>query len=145
VKVAKLFPVLSLVAVALIAISPTSYAQAAPAAASPSKLPKGWDSRIPLPPDAELIDSTVPKTGVVYSADFSVKGKYQDLVDFYETQLPKNGFVLGPKVAMAKRQVYNRSFSHGGNLNSVVLTPNLKDPSKMNLHFAWSSGTEKKK
>jgi hypothetical protein len=119
-------------------------AQATSSAPAASATPQGWDASIPLPPGAVLLNSTVPKTGVVYAADFAVPGNYKELVDFYEKELPKAGFGMGPKVAMAARKVYNRSFSRGGNLDSVVITPIANDPSKMNIHFAWSSQTPKK-
>ena len=119
-------------------------AQATSSAPAASATPQGWDASIPLPPGATLLNSTVPKTGVVYAADFAVPGSYTELVDFYEKELPKAGFDMGPKVAMAARKVYNRSFNRGGSLNSVVITPNANDPSKMNIHFAWSTQTPKK-
>jgi len=120
-------------------------ARAQTASSAPARAtPQGWDASIPLPPGAVLLNSTVPKTGVVYAADFTVPGSYTELVDFYEKALPKAGFDMGPKVAMAARKVYNRSFSRGGSLDSVVITPSSADPSKMNIHFAWSSQTPKK-
>lgn len=120
-------------------------AQGAPAASSSPALPQGWDTSIPLPSDAVLLNSTVPKAGVVYAADFAAKGTYKELVDFYEKELPKAGFAMGPKVAIAARKVYNRNFSRGGNLDSVVITPSTTDPSKVNIHFAWSSQTPAQK
>ena len=114
------------------------FAQGAPTASAPTKLPEGWDPKIPLPPGAVLQDSTVPKTGVVYSADFTVKGDYKELMEFYETNLPKAGFQMSSKVAMPARKVYNRNFARGGRLDSVVVTPSTTDPSAFNLHFAWS-------
>jgi hypothetical protein len=144
VKVTKLFSAL-IFSLMLIAVARVpAHAQAPSSAPAASATPKGWDASIPLPPGAVLVNSTVPKTGVVYAADFTVPGSYQQLVDFYEKELPKAGFVMGPKVAMAARKVYNRSFSRGGSLDSVVVTPIANDPSKMNVHFAWSSQTPKK-
>ena len=103
-----------------------------------TKLPEGWDSKIPLPPGVELVTSTVPKNGVVYSADFKVKGDFKDLMNFYETELPKAGFAMSSKVANPARQVYNRNFIRSGSLDSVVITPDQHDPSQFSLHFAWT-------
>ena len=122
-----------------------AYAQAAPAASSSPALPQGWDPKIPLPPGVALVDSSVPKTGVVYSADFKVKGDYKELVNFYETELPKAGFMMSSKVAFPARKVYNRNFSRGAMLNSVVVSPNPADPSKFNVHVAWSPEAAKPK
>lgn len=102
-------------------------------------MPQEWDSRIPLPPGAVLVKSTVPKNGgVVCSADFLVKGDYKELVDFYETQLPKAGFDMGPKVAVPARKVYNRSFIRNNLLDSVVVVPDEHDPSKFSIRIAWT-------
>jgi len=114
------------------------HAQGAPAAASSPAVPEGWDPNLPLPAGAVLQNSTVPKTGVVYSADFIVKGDFKDLMNFYETNLPKAGYQMSSKVAMPARKVYNRNFARGGRLDSVDLTPNAKDPSSFDLHIVWS-------
>jgi len=108
------------------------------AAASPGTLPPRWDKRIPLPPGAVLLSSTTPKAGVVYSADFAAPGSYDELVKFYETQLAKAGFKMGPKVAIPARKVYNRTFTWTDILDSVVITPSSADPSKMNVHVTYT-------
>jgi hypothetical protein len=103
-----------------------------------ANLPPKWDPRIPLPKGATLISSTQPKAGVVYSADFAAPGTYKDLVNFYETELPKAGFSLGSKVASPARKVYSRSFSAFEILDSVVITPDPKNPSKFVLQIAYT-------
>ena len=118
-----------------------AFADATPAAAMPER----WDSNIPLPPGAVLLNSSVPKAGVVYTADFSVTGDYKQLVDFYEKELPKAGYSLGPKVAVPARKVYNRNFSKGNGLDSVVISPLTNDPSKFSVHFAWTPDAAKPK
>jgi len=115
-----------------------AYAADPSAAASPGALPPKWDSRIPLPKDAVLLNSTVPKEGVVYSADFSAPGSYDELVNFYEKQLAKAGFKMGPKVAIPARKVYNRTFTWTDILDSVVISPTPSDPSKMNVHITYT-------
>jgi hypothetical protein len=107
-------------------------------ATGPGVLPPKWDKRIPLPKDFVLLSSTVPKEGVVYSADFSAPGSYEDLVNFYEKGLAKAGFKLGPKVAIPARKVYNRTFTFTDILDSVVITPSTGDPSKMNVHITYT-------
>jgi hypothetical protein len=108
------------------------------AAASPGTLPPRWDKRIPLPPGAVMLSSTTPKEGVVYSADFAAPGSYDELVKFYETELAKAGFKMGPKVAIPARKVYNRTFTWTQILDSVVITPSTADPSKMNVHVTYT-------
>lgn len=132
---------LLLVAVILIAsawASALAHAAEPSAAASPGTLPPRWDKRIPLPPGAVLLSSTTPKVGVVYSADFAAPGSYDELVKFYETQLAKAGFKMGPKVAIPARKVYNRTFTWTDILDSVVITPSTADPSKMNVHVTYT-------
>jgi hypothetical protein len=138
VKIARLVAIAIVMLALTVLLRSAAYAQTAPAATASTKLPQGWDPNIPLPPDAVLLNSTVPKAGVVYSADFAVKGDFKDLMEFYETKLPAAGFQMSSKVALPARKVYNRNFARGGRLDSVVLTPGAGDPSAFNLHFAWS-------
>jgi hypothetical protein len=144
VKIAK-----SLVLVALLFASPI-WAQTpdhpAPnaAASSTAAMPPNWDPRIPLPKGAVLTSSTAPKVGVVYSADFTVTGTYDELVKFYDEEMPKSGFKLGPKVAIPARKVYNRSFSQPEILDSILIRP-ADDPSKFVIHIAYTPPSAKKK
>jgi hypothetical protein len=144
----KLVKIAKYLALASLMIAPTlvpgieARAQAPAAVASPA-MPQNWDAKIPLPPGAVLVDSTVPKVGVVYSANWAVKGDYKELVDFYEKELPKAGFSLGPKVAIPARKVYNRNFTEVGNLDSVVISPDPKDPSRFIVHIAWTPNAGK--
>lgn len=140
-KIARFVAIAILMFALMVATRPLAYAQTAPAASASAKLPPGWDPNIPLPPGAVLQSSTVPKTGVVYSADYIVKGDFKELMDFYETNLPKAGYQMSSKVAMPARKVYNRNFARGGRLDSVVITPNAADPSTFNVHVAWSPQT----
>lgn len=114
------------------------------AAASPGALPEHWDKRIPLPPGAVLVSSTTPKEGVVYSANFTAPGPYDDLVKFYETHLAKAGFKLGPKVAVPARKVYNRTFTWTDILDSVIISPSDSDPSKFNIQVTYTPLPDKK-
>ena len=136
-KIVKFLAIATLMIAPLLATRAPAFAQS-PAAASSPAMPQNWDSRIPLPSGAVLMDSSVPKTGVLYTANFTVKGDYKELVDFYEKELPKAGFSLGPKVAVPARKVYNRNFSKGSMLNSVVISPSAQDPSKFTVHIAWT-------
>lgn len=122
----------------------SGYAAQPSAAASPGALPEHWDKRIPLPKGAVLLSSTTPKAGVVYSATFSASGTYDDLVKFYETQLAKAGFKLGPKVAIPARKVYNRTFTWTDILDSVIISPDEKDPSKFTIQVTYTPLPDKK-
>jgi len=115
-----------------------SPAMAESGAGGANAMPPKWDARIPLPKGAVLVSSTEPKSGVVYSADFTAPGTYKELVDFYETELPKAGFKMGPKVAVAARKVYNRTFTYTDILDSVVISPSSADPSKLTIHVAYT-------
>jgi len=145
VKIAKLLVIATLMIVtALAVIVPAPALAQAPAAASSPAMPESWDSKIPLPPGAVLIDSTVPKAGVVHSANFAVTQDYQELVNFYLSELPKAKFVIGPKLAAPVRKVYDLSFIKGDMLDNLTISPSEKDPSKMNLHIAWTPDSAKK-
>jgi hypothetical protein len=144
VKIAKFVPLVLMIAFPTFA-SRYAFADATPTASSAVAMPEHWDANIPLPPGAVLLNSSVPKTGVVHAADFSVPGDYKGLVDFYETELPKAGYSLGPKVAVPARKVYNRNFSKGDMLDSVVISPMPNDPSKFSVHFAWTPDAAKRK
>src|ERR1700693_4826798 len=96
-KVARFVKPAILMLAVTVAVHRFAFAQPAPSASSSPAFPQGWDSTIPLPPGAVLLGSTVPQKRGVYSADFSAKGTYPELVDFYEKGLPKAGFTLGPK------------------------------------------------
>lgn len=138
--------VAKLLAIGILLIAGTVWAQtqnnAAPSAAATAAMPQQWDSRIPLPKGAVLTSSTAPSRGVVYSADFTVSADYKELVDFYETELPKAGFRLGSKVAIPARKVYNRDFSRVEILDSVVISPVAGDPSKYAIHISYTPPTK---
>ncbi len=138
VKIAKFLALAALIGVSMPAIRPAAFAAPAPDAAASAALPDRWDAKIPLPPGAVLIDSTAPKAGVVHSANFAVKQSYQELIDFYLKELPKAKFAVGPKLAAPARKVYDLSFIKGDMLDNLTISPSDKDPSKMNLHIAWT-------
>ena len=80
----------------------------------PSKMPPNWDARIPVPPKSTLLSSAPPHPGAsVYSAEFLGPRSYHDAVDFYETELPKAGFTMGPLTANTSRKLYQRTFTDG--------------------------------
>jgi hypothetical protein len=143
VKIAKFLGIATLSVIPLLGTHAPAFAQSSPAASSAPSMPESWDSKIPLPPGAVLMNSSAPKDGVVHSADFSAPGTYTDLVSFYETELPKAGFAMGPKIAVAARKVYNRTFSKRDALDSVMVSPDAKDPSKFTVHIAWSADAPK--
>jgi hypothetical protein len=138
VKIVKFLVIATLMIAPMVAASAKAFAASSPAADSSPALPQNWDSNIPLPPGAVLMTSSVPKSGVVYAADFSVPGDYKELVDFYEKELPKAGFAMGPKVAAPARKVYNRNFNKGDMMDSVVISPIAQDRSRFSVHFAWT-------
>jgi hypothetical protein len=143
VKIAKFLGIATLLVIPLFGTGASAFAQSSPAATTAPSMPESWDSKIPLPPGAVLMNSSAPKDGVVHSADFSAPGNYKDLVDFYETELPKAGYAMGPKIAVAARKVYNRTFSKRDALDSVMVSPDAKDPSKFTVHIAWSADASK--
>lgn len=103
--------------------------------ALPAGMPKEWDDRLPLPPGAEVA-KVYPPAGVIHSIEFTVPGTFDELVKFYEEQVPKHGFHLGPKVKNAARKVYNLNFTGKGVLDSVSIysTP---DPKKFTVKISY--------
>jgi len=88
----------------------------------PSKMPPKWDARIPVPPKSTLLSSTPPHLGgSVYSAEFLAPRSYHDTVDFYETQLAKAGFTMGPKTASISRKLYQRTFTDGTGRDKLTI------------------------
>lgn len=80
----------------------------------PAKMPDKWDSRIPVPARSTLLSETPPHAGSdVYSAEFLASRGYTDTVAFYEAELPKAGFTMGPKTANSQRKLYQRTFTDG--------------------------------
>jgi hypothetical protein len=80
----------------------------------PSKMPAKWDARIPVPPRSTLLSSARPNPGhEVYSAEFLAPRSYHETVDFYQTELPKAGFTMGPKTANVSRRLYQQTFTDG--------------------------------
>jgi hypothetical protein len=80
----------------------------------PAKMPAKWDARIPVPPKATMLSETPPHAGSdVYSAEFLAPRSYDDTVAFYEAELPKAGFKMGPKTANSQRKLYRRTFTDG--------------------------------
>jgi hypothetical protein len=80
----------------------------------PSKMPAKWDARIPLPPKSTPLSSSSPHPGDnVYRAEFLAPRSYHATVEFYESELPKAGFSMGPKTAIATRKLYQRTFTDG--------------------------------
>ena len=137
-KFAKFVAIAALTIAPVLAAHTPANAASSPAAVASPGMPQSWDANIPLPPGAVLLGSTAPKTGVVHSADFAVTQSYDELVNFYRTELPKAGFVLGPKIAAPARKVYDLSYLKGDMLDGVTISPSAKDPSKMNVHIAWT-------
>jgi hypothetical protein len=136
--------IIQVLAITIMMMAASAWAQTSGTAASTAggaTMPQDWDSRIPLPKGATLVGSSTPREGsknIVYSADFSAPGSYEELVKFYETALPKAGFKIGPKIQIPARKVYNRSFTWTDILDTVEITPSSSDPSKMNIHIAYT-------
>ena len=101
-------------------------------------MPPNWDARIPVPPGATLISSTTPKDGSAYTAEFLGPRGYADLVEFYESELPKAGFKMGQKHEISKRKLYKRTFSDGNIQDEVVISPSrADDPALLTIHITY--------
>lgn len=107
-----------------------------PAATLPAGLPKKWDKKIPLPPGA-AVSAVIPPAGIVQAVEFTTPGDFDGLIDFYNTELPKAGFGLGPHVKVPARKAYNLNFSKASVQDSVSLYPDAKDPSRFAMRIVY--------
>ncbi len=122
-------------ALAFAADQPPVPAAAAQGNAMPAGMPKEWDERLPLPPGAQVA-KIYPPAGVIHSVEFTVPGTFNDLVKFYEEQIPKRGFIIGTKIKNAPRKVYNANFTSKGTLDSVSIYP-TPDPGKFTVKISY--------
>lgn len=122
-------------AVAIAADQAQPPAGASQADSLPAGMPKEWDQRLPIPPGAQ-VTKVYPPAGVIRSVEFTVPGTFDELVKFYEEQVPKHGFALGPKVKNAARKVYNLNFTSKGVLDSVSIYP-TQDPGKFTVKLSY--------
>lgn len=120
---------------AIAADHPQPSASASQANSLPAGMPKEWDQRLPLPPGAQVA-KIYPPAGVIHSVEFTVPGSFDELVKFYEEQIPKHGFHIGPKVKNAARKVYNLNFTSKGVLDSVSIYP-TQDPGKFTVKISY--------
>ena len=84
----------------------------------PAGLPKKWDKKIPIPPGA-VVAVVNPPSGIVQTVEFSAPGEFDGLVNFYNSELTKAGFQLGPHVEVPTRKAYNLNFSKASVQDSV--------------------------
>lgn len=88
----------------------------------PSKMPAKWDARIPIPPNSTLLSSTAPRRGgSVYSAEFLAPRSFDATVAFYERELLRAGFTMGPETASTLHRLYQRTFTDGTVRNRLTI------------------------
>ena len=87
-----------------------------------SRVPANWDARIPVPPNSRLLSSTTPRPGGnVFTAEFLAQRSYHATVAFYEAELPRAGFTMGPVTASTQRRLYQRTFTDGTVRNKLTI------------------------
>jgi hypothetical protein len=87
-----------------------------------SRVPANWDPRIPIPPNSTLLSSTAPRPGRnVFTAEFLAPRSYHATVAFYEAELPRAGFTMGPVTASTQRRLYQRTFTDGTVRNKLTI------------------------
>jgi hypothetical protein len=102
----------------------------------PAGLPKKWDKKIPIPPGA-VVTLVKPPSGIIQTVDFRVPGEFDGLINFYNSELTKAGFDLGPHVEVASRKAYNLNFSKASVQNTVSIYPDRTDPSKFTVRILY--------
>jgi hypothetical protein len=106
----------------------------------PSEMPPKWDPRIPVPQRSTLLSSAPPgPSGSVYSAEFLAPRSYHDTVDFYERELAKAGFAMGPKTASTSRKLYQRTFTDGTVRDRLTIHTRPRDNSGLlTIHIEYT-------
>ena len=102
----------------------------------PKGLPKKWDKKIPIPPGA-VVAVVNPPSGIVQTVEFSAPGEFDGLINFYNSELTKAGFQLGPHVEVPTRKAYNLNFSKASVQDSVSIFPDQKEPSKFTVRVLY--------
>ena len=82
---------------------------------------------------------------MVHSANFAVTQDYKELVDFYLKELPEGQIRRRTEARRSCAQSLDLSFLKGDMLDNLTISPSDKDPSKMNVHIAWTPDSAKKK
>ena len=103
----------------------------------PAGLPSKWDRRIPLP-DGATVKLVRPPVEAAQTVEFSVPGDYDHTVAFYQEQLPKAGFELGPTVKVPARKVFNLNFTRAGVQDTLSIFPDKTDPSKLAMRIVYT-------
>jgi hypothetical protein len=102
----------------------------------PKGLPKKWDKKIPIPPGA-VVTAVKPPSGIIQTVDFRVPGEFDGLINFYNSELTKAGFQLGPHVEVPARKAYNLNFSKASVQNTVSIYPDSTDPSQFTVRILY--------
>ncbi|GEM_PF-7020018 len=93
---------------------------------SPEELPQGWPSYLPIPGDAEIIDSLFnPETGTG-SLRFTTKTTRGVLVTTYQKNLEEEGFEL--KAFIPSPGSYLRKFRKGELSVSILIMSQSREP-----------------
>jgi hypothetical protein len=100
-------------------------------------LPSKWDKRIPLP-DGTMVKGVKPPVEAAQTVEFSVPGDYDHNVAFYQEELPKAGFELGPSVKVPARKVYSLNFTRAGVQDTLSIFPDKTEPSKLAMRIVYT-------
>src|ERR1700736_3670714 len=104
---------------------------------SPAGLPSKWDKRIPLP-EGTAVKGEKPPVQAAQTVEFSVPGDYDHTVAFYQDELPKAGFTLGPSVKVPAPKVYNVNFTRAGVQDTISIFPDKAEPSKLAMRIVYT-------
>jgi len=103
----------------------------------PAGLPNKWDNRIPLP-EGTAVKVVKPPVEAAQTIEFSIPGDYDHTVAFYQQELPKAGFELGPVVKVPARKVYSQNFTRAGVQDTLSIFPDRTDPSKLAMRIVYT-------
>ncbi len=135
-KKLKLYLIAALAAGMLLAPAGSSRAGLLSHKKLPEGLPKHWDKKIPIPPGS-TVSTVKPPVGIVQAVEFDSPGDFDTLINFYNTELPKAGFDLGPHVKVPARRAYNLNFSKASVQDTVSIYPDSEDPTKFNVKVVY--------
>ena len=138
----KVYAIVALAAALVLIPAAASQASVFKKSTLPAGLTRKWDKTIPIPPGAVVASATAPATeksplGIVHTVNFIVPGDFDGLIKFYNTELPKAGFRLGPQVKVPARKAYDLNFSKASVQNTLTIAPDAKDPAKFDLRVIY--------
>lgn len=117
------------------AMVPVKYAETSPD--EPGKaLPPDFDQALPVFPGA-VVDHVRKPKGAMREILLETDKPIGDLIDFYRTNLRKNGFEVTSTLKLTARKTWSCDFHKGGEQSSILLFPSDHDNSHVTIDLMY--------